>query len=103
MAKDFAKAFYNSTAWQQCRDGYIQLVHGLCESCLRKGDYKPGKIVHHKITLTPENINNPEISLNWEHLEYDCQDCHNQEHHGNSEVTGEGLMFDANGDLIRSV
>lgn len=99
--KPFAEKFYKSKAWQQCRYGYIQSVHGLCERCLKKGIYKPGKIVHHKTTLTPANINNPEIALNWERLEYCCQDCHNLEHHG-SEVTAEGTYFDEEGNLVRS-
>ena len=57
------------------------------------------KIVHHKIALTPENINDPNITLNWENLELLCQDCHNKEH-SCTDVTAEGLAFDENGDLI---
>ncbi len=38
-----------------------------------------GKIVHHIKWLTPENINDPMISLNHDNLRYDCQICHNQE------------------------
>jgi 5-methylcytosine-specific restriction endonuclease McrA len=102
MAKEWAKAFYDSKAWQQVRELKIQLVHGLCERCLKKGIIKPGKIVHHTVELTPENINNPEIALNIDLLEYDCQDCHNREHHGNDEeVVREGLMFNEYGDLVR--
>ena len=36
--------------------------------------------MHHKIRLTPENINNPEIALNWENLELLCEACHHEEH-----------------------
>ena len=93
MAKDWAKAFYKSAAWQKCRAAYIQSVFGLCERCQR-----PGWIVHHKEKLTPANINNPDVTLSWENLEYLCQDCHNREH-GNAS-TAEGLMFDENGDLV---
>ena len=99
VAREFAKKFYNSKAWQDCREGYIQSVHGLCERCLEKDKHVPGKIVHHKKILTPENINNPDITLNWDYLELVCQDCHNKEHHS-TDVTAEGLMFDENGDLI---
>ena len=60
-----------------------------------------GYIVHHKVLLTPMNINNPDVTLNWKHLEYVCQDCHNKEHHGNGEgVTAEGLIFDEYGELV---
>ena len=101
MAKEWAKSFYNSAAWLRCREGYIQSVHGLCESCSEQGRITPGYIVHHKILLTPENISNPEVSLNWEHLQYQCQECHNREHHGSGEgVVREGLTFSIDGDLI---
>jgi len=93
MAKDWAKAFYKSAAWLKCRAAYIQSVFGLCEKCGR-----PGWIVHHKIKLTPGNINDPNVTLNWDNLEYLCQDCHNREHGGGS--TAEGLRFDAAGNLV---
>ncbi|MFB9330110.1 HNH endonuclease [Paenibacillus aurantiacus] len=95
--KPWARSFYNSTAWKKCRASYITLVHGICERCPR-----PGHIVHHKKYLTPENINNPAVSLNHALLEYLCQDCHNKEHHGCSEpVIREGLAFDKYGNLVR--
>ena len=94
MAKEWAKGLYKSKAWQKCREGYIQSVMGLCEKC-----GAGGKIVHHKILLTPQNINDPEVSLNWENLELLCQDHHNMEHHGGS-ATVENVRFDAYGNLV---
>jgi 5-methylcytosine-specific restriction enzyme A len=96
MAKEFAKAFYKSKAWQKCRAGFIKSVYGLCNRCC-----KPGIIVHHKIVLTPSNINDPNVSLNWEHLEYLCQECHNKEHFEKYNGTQYGLGFDNEGNLIR--
>lgn len=99
VAKGFAKAFYNSKAWQECRDGYIKSVFGLCERCK-----KPGHIVHHKIELTPENIDDPEITLSWGSLEYLCLECHNKEHgRGGQEVVREGLRFNERGELVQRV
>ena len=95
MAQDWAKAFYKSKAWQRCREGYIKSVYGLCEHCQR-----PGYIVHHKIRLTPKNITDAEVSLNWQHLEYLCTECHNKEH-GEAEVIRAGLKFDINGNIIK--
>ena len=43
---------------------------------MKKGLYSPGEIVHHKIHLTPDNINVPEIALSWDNLELLCRDCH---------------------------
>ena len=77
-------------------------VSGLCERCLGKGRYIPGYIVHHKILLTTQNINNPNITLNHEHLEYVCLDCHNKEHHGSGvEVLREGLCFNEYGEIVK--
>ncbi len=97
MAKDFAKKFYNSKRWHSCRNAFFNSKHGLCERC-----DGVGKIVHHTVYLTPENINDPMVSLNHELLELLCQDCHNLEHHGNSEsVIRDGLMFDEEGNLVK--
>lgn len=78
--KDFAKAFYKSRAWKDCRDAYARSVRGLCEICLEKGVYKPGVIVHHKRHLCPENISDPTVALDWNNLQLVCRDCHAQLH-----------------------
>lgn len=98
MAKEYAKAFYHSEQWQRCRALYIKSVDGLCEDCLSKGIYKPGKVVHHIIHITPQNIDNPAITLNPANLRLVCQDCHADEH----AKRGSDLRyrFDANGNLI---
>ena len=76
MAKDFAQGFYKSKAWQQCRDAYAASVGGLCEECLKDGKISAGEIVHHKIHLTPDTINDPTVSLSWDKLELVCRSCH---------------------------
>ena len=100
MAKKWAQKFYLSKAWKQCREGYILSVNGLCERCLSRQKMRPGKILHHIKYLTPTNINDPYVTLNWENLEYLCQDCHNEEHHGAYEATREDVQFDQYGNLI---
>lgn len=57
--------------------------------------------MHHTTYLTPENINDPMVSLNHDVLEYLCQDCHNREHMEKYSPIREDVMFDSNGDLIR--
>ena len=97
MAKEFAKKFYKSKAWLKCREGFIQSVYGLCNRC-----GKPGYIVHHKELLTPSNIDNPDITLSWDKLEYLCQECHNKEHMGKHEgVIREGLRFNDKGEVVK--
>lgn len=80
--KDFAAAFYKSRRWQACRAAYLRSVGGLCERCLRKGLYRPAVIVHHKVYITPETIDNPDITLSWSNLEAVCRECHEDEHRG---------------------
>lgn len=78
--RDFAKDFYNSKAWKSARDAYKHKIGGLCEECWSKGIIKAGEIVHHKIPLSPENINDPRISLSEDNLELVCRDCHAEIH-----------------------
>lgn len=84
MAKDFAKQFYSSKAWQDCRNEYASKRHYLCENCLARGIYRPGIIVHHKEEVTPVNICNPEITLNHRNLRLLCRDCHAEAHRASS-------------------
>lgn len=73
--KDYAKKFYLSAAWKRTRDAYVRYRCGICERCGAAGD-----IVHHKTYITPANINDPRVTLNFANLELLCQDCHNKEH-----------------------
>ncbi|HDR8188359.1 HNH endonuclease [Bacillus wiedmannii] len=79
MAKEYAKKF--------C----------MCEPC--KGE--PGYIVDHIVEITPENINNSDITLNHDNLQYLCLPCHNTKMLGKSVLIREVVMFDENNDLIR--
>ncbi|MBO7711466.1 MAG: HNH endonuclease [Lachnospiraceae bacterium] len=76
--------FYVSWRWRRCRSAYANSKGNLCERCLARGIIEPGSKerpleVHHKIPLTVENVNDPEISLNWNNLELLCKTCHEQE------------------------
>lgn len=100
MAKEFAKSFYNSKAWKKCRDSYIaeriMVDGGMCEECHEE----IGFIVHHKILLTPENINNPEIALNHKYLKYDCKQCHDREEQHFITEKKRRYGFDKNGKVV---
>ena len=80
MAKPWARKFYSSKAWQDCRNEYAKRRHYLCEDCLQRGIYKPGVIVHHVIELDPVTIECPEISLCSDNLRLLCRDCHAKQH-----------------------
>ena len=78
--QEYAERFYKSKTWQRTRDAYAKSKRGLCERCLSEGRITPGEIVHHKVHLSPENINDPNVSLCWDNLELVCRDCHAQLH-----------------------
>lgn len=97
MAKAFAARFYASAQWQRTQ---AAVMRAYCYTCQRCG--RPAKIVHHRTWLTPENINDPNVTLNWDNLEPLCQDCHNREHQQNGGDTAPGLTFDATGHLVKA-
>lgn len=78
--KDYAKRFYKSQQWKRTRAAYMNRVGGLCEECLAHGIYTPAEIVHHKVHLTPENIDDPSVALAWSNLRAVCRECHAKEH-----------------------
>lgn len=80
--RDFAVQFYKSKQWKKTRELYISSVGGLCEICERNGKIVPGEIVHHKTPLSPENINDLDITLNFKNLCLVCRDCHSKIHSG---------------------
>lgn len=79
----WAESFYKSTAWKNCRNSYVRSVGGLCEDCYAKGIVKAAEEVHHKTHLTKQNINDPEITMNWSNLVALCHDCHMKRHYPN--------------------
>ena len=98
MAEAWAIPFYQSKAWRKVRLAYLKSQHYVCERC-RGG----ALIVHHRVYLTPANIDDAQITLSWDSLEAICEDCHNREHHGSKEgVTVEGIVFTADGQVIRA-
>jgi len=92
--REFARHVYQGKPWARAREYIIQRDDGLCARC-----GNPGDTVHHIIWLTPENVDDPAIVYSENNLELLCQDCHNKEHHANA-ATAEGLMFDAEGNLV---
>ena len=97
MAKEFAKSFYASKAWHDVRDAYIASVGGLCEDCLARGKYNPGKVVHHIKPLSPANINDASITMSFANLRFVCQDCHADEHRGD---IARRYRFDDAGNIV---
>lgn len=97
MAQKFAKSFYNSKAWKDCQRAYKTFRMGICERCGRA----EGTEVHHKIMLNESNINDPNVSLNFNNLELLCKTCHAQHHNSKYTFTRNDVMFDEFGDLVK--
>ena len=87
--------------WRKCRDAYMRMGRGLCEPCFKKGKWTRAEIVHHKVHITPENLNDPNVTLNFDNLERVCRKCHAKEH---PEIYGEirdpRVGFDAEGNVV---
>ena len=80
MSQGKQSQFYKTAAWVSCRNSYLKSVGGLCERCLAKGLIVPAEIIHHKIHLNENNINDPSVSLNFDNLEAVCRSCHGELH-----------------------
>ena len=93
MAAPWAKRFYNSQSWLDCRAAFIAqrqaIDGGLCQHCGRRLGY----IVDHVRELTPGTITDPVVSLNHENLQYLCTPCHNRKTFGTMPAVG----FDSDG------
>lgn len=99
MAREFARRFYKSAAWQQARELALLRDHGLCQT---PGCFMPAQEVHHKIELTPENIEDPAVALCIDNLTCLCRDCHMRIHRAKEEnsryffdETGRPVAIDA--------
>lgn len=94
-------SFYFSQAWKRCRSAYIAERHGIdggmCEICHDNLGY----IVHHKIHITPFNMNDTNITLNTDNLQYVCHHCHDVIHgYANQQKNENRITFDALGNVI---
>lgn len=106
MAREFSKSFYNSKEWQKCREYILKRDNYLCVRC-----GNPAEEVHHIERLSPDNIMNPNVTLNEDNLISLCKDCHFAEHkdekiqgikqNSNNTVCSEEYEFDSNGYLVR--
>ena len=124
----FAHKFYHSKEWRGTlgKDGkyhggmrnfIMDRAHGLCERCVeraRKGEVPPDReltpadVVHHITPLSPENMDDPSVTLDPANLMALCHDCHTEVH----QHLGVGAMngrrreeprvgFDEDGNVVR--
>lgn len=110
MARDFALVFYHSMPWRRAQAAYMRkpidtpfgiVPPYLCERCYEKGQLKPAKVVHHKTFLTPQNINDPFVTLCPDNFMRLCQDCHAAVHSSGNDDADRRVAFDEYGNVIR--
>lgn len=94
--KDYAKGFYKGKAWKSTQAAYMVSQYYICERC-----GSPARVVHHKNYISPQNIHDPAVTLDWKNLEALCMDCHAVEH-GTAPACAEGLYFDNDGNLVQT-
>ena len=101
--------FYQSKAWQDVRKSVWLKQNLLCNRCHRPvyvdgiSDYIPKQnrrtgIVHHKVYLDENNINDINITLNIDNLEGLCKDCHEKEHNKGPAIR-QDYYFDEEGNI----
>lgn len=93
MAREYAKEFYASTEWKRCREAYSKSKAYICEKC--------GSVaseVHHIKHINPDNINDPEITLNFDNLMCLCHSCHMKQHRKYKD--SDRYIIDAEGHVI---
>ena len=108
MAREFAKGFYHSVAWKHARAAYMALPvtaqdgricpPGMCERCFSRGQLKPAEIVHHRVHLTPANVRDRAIALDFSNLMRVCRDCHAELH--SPEGAAPRVEFDEYGRVV---
>lgn len=92
MPLDPIHAFY-------CRKDYLTLAQackvrsgGICAKCGKVFDIDELR-PHHKIEITLENLDDPNITLNPDNIEVLCADCHNTEHHRFGHSVGQKHVY----------
>jgi 5-methylcytosine-specific restriction endonuclease McrA len=94
MAQAFSKAFYNSDLWKLRRAKILREDHYTCHDCDGRANE-----VHHIIELTPDNINDVQITLGRKNLMSLCGDCHKKRKASRSDIPG-GFRFDEHGYVV---
>ena len=79
---DKLEKFYHSTLWRKTRKAYLESVYYTCSKCGGVGN-----LVHHKIPLNDENVEDLTISISFDNLQCLCKSCHDSIHH---EIEGRG-------------
>jgi len=93
--KEYARSFYTGKEWRKLSKLYMSSISYVCERCGGVAE-----ICHHRKYITPQNINDPAITLNLDNLEGLCIDCHNKEHKRKYKGSTNRTIFDSQGNIV---
>lgn len=104
MARKFAEQFYASKVWHDTREYVLKRDCYLCRDC----QTLPAEEVHHIVWLTPDNINDPKVSVNPANLISLCRGCHRLRHDKQTRTSPKAkplcettrIIFDDDGNII---
>lgn len=95
------KKFYASKTWRKCQRAYKESGDGLCEKCKELGRRTAGEVVNHRdVTITPDNVDDPSVTLSHDHLILMCRRCYMQEHPEAYGHTARRYSIDEHGRII---
>lgn len=109
MSYGARRYFYNSKVWKDVRRNIWIKQNLLCAICNKPvyvdgiSEYLPKDkrrigIVHHKIFLDNNNIDDDNITINEDNLIGVCKECHENIHHSNMSCRKD-VMFDEEGNI----
>lgn len=81
MSQGFAKTLYASREWIELRRNLIIERGPVCQECGTVMVDTSKLIGHHTVTLTPQNVTDPKVTLNPALIRLVCHDCHNKQPH----------------------
>lgn len=87
------QTFYASDAWRAFRLAVIGERGPRCEYCKERVAKAQELTLHHKIELTPENVNDAMIALNPENVMVVHHGCHNRIHKRNAVRKGHRVFI----------
>lgn len=110
MSSGARRYFYNSKLWNNVRKNVWLKQNLLCSVCGKPvyvdgiSDYLPKEkrrigIVHHKIWLDNNNLDDDNITINENNLIGVCKECHENIHHSNMSCRKD-MMFDEDGNIV---
>lgn len=113
MSYGSRKYFYNSKLWKEVRKNIWIKQNLLCAICHKPvyvdglSGYLPKEkrrtgIVHHKIWLDNNNIEDDNITINEENLIGVCKECHEEIHHIDKAHRND-VAFDEEGNIIKKL